>query len=190
MDMFVIPWNQHLYPCVVEVCRLELEPLCDTHLRHSVFLKTLAGCLSTTVRSTRRVHKVSFPGAVYGNKTQFNGEIYWNRYSKWWAIFQHIHLLNWDICHTVGPTFESLCLRSLPPGIITTVTPISVSLSPWKRWRWPERIFLRCKEKIYISLGARSGLYGGWLNTSQLNSCTRWVDRQAGGTWEGVPRTT
>ena len=31
-ETFVIPWNQILYLCVVEVCRLGLEPLCDTHL--------------------------------------------------------------------------------------------------------------------------------------------------------------
>ena len=30
-----------LYPCVVEVSRLGLEPLCDTQLRLSVILKTL-----------------------------------------------------------------------------------------------------------------------------------------------------
>ena len=33
--------DQLLYPCVVEVCRLGLEPLCDTCLRLSVILKTL-----------------------------------------------------------------------------------------------------------------------------------------------------
>ena len=39
---FVIPWDQLLYPCVVEVCRLGLEPLCDTHhCDLSVILKTL-----------------------------------------------------------------------------------------------------------------------------------------------------
>ena len=27
--------------CVIEVCRLKLEPLCDTHLRLYVILKTL-----------------------------------------------------------------------------------------------------------------------------------------------------
>ena len=31
-ETFVIPWNQILYPCEVAVCRLGLEPLCDTHL--------------------------------------------------------------------------------------------------------------------------------------------------------------
>ena len=41
-ETFVIPWNQHLYLCVVEVCRLGLEPLCDTHLRLSVILKTFS----------------------------------------------------------------------------------------------------------------------------------------------------
>ena len=30
---------------------------------------------------TRDVHTVSFPGAVYRNRTKFNGKIYWNRYS-------------------------------------------------------------------------------------------------------------
>ena len=33
--------EQLLYPCVVEVCRLGLEPLCDIHLHLSVILKTL-----------------------------------------------------------------------------------------------------------------------------------------------------
>ena len=28
IETFVIPWEQLLYPCVVEVCRLGLEPLC------------------------------------------------------------------------------------------------------------------------------------------------------------------
>jgi hypothetical protein len=31
----VIPWDQLLNTCVVEVCRLGLEPLCDNHLRLS-----------------------------------------------------------------------------------------------------------------------------------------------------------
>ena len=31
---FVIPWDQLLYACVAEVCRLGLEPLCDTHHHH------------------------------------------------------------------------------------------------------------------------------------------------------------
>jgi hypothetical protein len=68
---------------------------------------------------TRLVHKVRFPGAVYRNKTQFHGNIYCNRYSKCSAIFQHNHHRKWDICHTVGPTFEYLCRRTLPPGIGT-----------------------------------------------------------------------
>ena len=41
IDTLVMRWGQLLYPCVVEVCRLGLEPLCDTHLRLSVILKTL-----------------------------------------------------------------------------------------------------------------------------------------------------
>ena len=46
---FVIPWDQILYPCVIEVCLLGLEPLCDTLL--SVILKklTLTGQVSTVV---------------------------------------------------------------------------------------------------------------------------------------------
>ena len=40
-ETFVIPSDQYLYPYVVQVCRLGLEPLCDTHLRLSVILKTL-----------------------------------------------------------------------------------------------------------------------------------------------------
>ena len=32
-------------------------------------------------------------------------------YSKYWVIFQHIHLWNWDICHIVGPTFVSYVLE-------------------------------------------------------------------------------
>ena len=45
----------------------------------------------------------------------------------------HIHHQNWDICHIVGSTFVTQCRRKLPPGIGTTVTLISVSLSFWKR---------------------------------------------------------
>ena len=30
---------------------------------------------------------------------------------KFWAIFQHIRLRNWDICHTVGPTFVSCVIE-------------------------------------------------------------------------------
>ena len=41
IETFAIPWDQLLYPCVVEVCRLELEPLCDTHHHLSVIVKTL-----------------------------------------------------------------------------------------------------------------------------------------------------
>ena len=78
---------------------------------------------------TQRVHKVSFPWAGYRNKTQFNGNFYWNRYSKSWTIFQHIHPRNWDICHTVGPTFVSLCRRSLPPGIGTSLSQNTVRIT-------------------------------------------------------------
>ena len=35
--------TNYFYPYVVEVCRLRLDPLCDTHLRLSVILKTLTG---------------------------------------------------------------------------------------------------------------------------------------------------
>jgi hypothetical protein len=41
IETFVIPWDKLLNTCVVEVCRLEFEPLCDNHLRLSVILKTL-----------------------------------------------------------------------------------------------------------------------------------------------------
>jgi hypothetical protein len=41
IETFVVPWDQLLNTCVVEVCRLGLEPLCDNHLRLSVILKTL-----------------------------------------------------------------------------------------------------------------------------------------------------
>jgi hypothetical protein len=41
IETFVIPWDQLLNTCVVDVCRLGLEPLCDNHIRLSVILKTL-----------------------------------------------------------------------------------------------------------------------------------------------------
>ena len=41
IETFVIPWDQLVYPCVVEVCRLGLEPLCDTHIHLSVILRTM-----------------------------------------------------------------------------------------------------------------------------------------------------
>jgi hypothetical protein len=56
------------------------------------------------LRNMRLIHKVSFPGAVYRNKTQLHGNIYCNRYCKCSAFFQHIRHRNWNICHTVGPT--------------------------------------------------------------------------------------
>ena len=109
------------------------------------------------------------PVAVYRNETQFKGTIYWNR-----AIFQHIHLRSWGICYTVAPTFVYQWRRSLPPE--TTLWHSSPPQSFWKRWQ--DRNFLRC-QKRWKSLGARSGVYGGWLHTSQLNSCRRCVDRWA-----------
>ena len=102
---------------------------------------------------------ISVPGAVYRNKIQFNGKIYWNRYSKCWTNFQYIHLRNWDNCNTVGPIFVSLCRRSLPPGIRTTVTLIPASLSFWKRW--PDKNFMRYKKR--------------W---NSLNSCRRSADHR------------
>ena len=39
IETFFIPWNQ-LCIFVIEICRLGLEPLCDTHLRLSVIVKT------------------------------------------------------------------------------------------------------------------------------------------------------
>ena len=110
-------------------------------------------------------------------KNQFNRKIYWNRYSKCYFStyspldLQHLSYRETNVC--------ILCRRSLPPGIGTTVTFISAPLSLWKRWRWPDRNFLRCKKR-WKSLGAWSGLQGGWwLNTSQPNSCRRFVDRRA-----------
>ena len=41
IETFVISWDQHFYPCVVEVSRLGLEPLYNTHFHLSVILKTL-----------------------------------------------------------------------------------------------------------------------------------------------------
>ena len=74
-----------------------------------------------------------------------------------------------------GTNFCILCRRSLPPGIGTTLTLISASLSFWKPCRWPDRNFLRCKRR-WKSPSARSG----WLlNTSQPHSCRRYVDHLA-----------
>ena len=41
LTLFVIPWDQLFNSCVVEVSLLGLGPLCSTHLRVSVILKTL-----------------------------------------------------------------------------------------------------------------------------------------------------
>ena len=71
---------------------------------------------------------MSFPGAVYRNKTKFNWKIYCSRYSECRAIFQHIPHRNWDFCHIMGPTFVFLCRRSLSPGIGTTVRHSSLLL--------------------------------------------------------------
>ena len=65
-----------------------------------------------------------------------------------------------------GTNFVSLCRRSLPPGIGTTVTLISASLSFWKCWCWPDRNFLRCKKKMEIT--GRDVWIIGWLMIKHL----------------------
>ena len=40
-EKFVISYDQLLHPCVVEICCLGMEPLCDIHLYLSVVLKIL-----------------------------------------------------------------------------------------------------------------------------------------------------
>ena len=72
---------------------------------------------------------MSFPASVYRRKPQFNGKVYWIWYSKCWTIFQRIHLWNWDICHAVGPIIVSLCRRSLPPGIGTSLSQNTVHVT-------------------------------------------------------------
>jgi hypothetical protein len=61
---------------------------------------------------TRLVHKVSFPGAMYRNKTQLHGNIYCNRYSKCSAFFQHIRHRNWDICTSLWNFLVSGCIKA------------------------------------------------------------------------------
>ena len=51
------------------------------------------------------------------SQAQLNGKIYCNRYSKYWAIFQHIHLRNWHICHTVGLTFVTCIIEVCRLGL-------------------------------------------------------------------------
>ena len=36
---FIILWDQLLYPCVVEVSYMGLEPMCDTHFVYRVLLQ-------------------------------------------------------------------------------------------------------------------------------------------------------
>jgi hypothetical protein len=69
---------------------------------HAEHLLSLYGSTAERLQGTRLIHKVSFPGAVYRNKTKLHGNIYCNRYSKCSTFFQHIRRRNWDICHTVG----------------------------------------------------------------------------------------
>ena len=96
---------------------------------------------------------------------KINGKVYRTRRSKCWAIFQHIHLHDWGISHTVRSTFVSsvveVCRLRLEP-----MCDIHLRLSSWKRWRWPDRNFLRCKKR-WKSLGARSGLF--WM--ARRNFC-------------------
>ena len=39
IETFIIPRDQLLYPCVVEVCRLSFELLCDIHLVSRILLQ-------------------------------------------------------------------------------------------------------------------------------------------------------
>ena len=79
------------------------------------------------------------------------------RYSKCWAVFSTYSPPELSYLSYHGTNCCILCSRNLPPGIGTTVTLISTSLSFWKRWRWQDRNFLRCKKRLK-SLGAGSGL--------------------------------
>jgi hypothetical protein len=74
-----------------------------------------------TKEHTRLIHKVSFPGAVYRNKTQLYRNIYCNRYSKCSAFFSTYSLPELRHLSYRRTNFCILCRRSLPPGIGTTV---------------------------------------------------------------------
>ena len=39
IEILIIPWDQLFYPCIKEVSRLGLEPLCDTHPVSRVLLQ-------------------------------------------------------------------------------------------------------------------------------------------------------
>ena len=120
---------------------------------------------------TRGVHKVSFPGDVYRNKTQFNENVYYYRYSKCLAIFQHIHLRNRGICQTMRPTFAFLCRRSLPPGTGTTVWHSSPPLCHSEN---------ADTDRTGISWGVRKdGNHWARGPGYRVNSCTRCVDDRA-----------
>ena len=72
-------------------------------------------------------------------------------------FFQHIHLRNWDIYHTVGPNFVSLCRRSLPPGIGATV------------WHTSPPLSLENADRTGISWGVRKDR-NHWMRGSRTSS--------------------
>jgi hypothetical protein len=80
--------HAYVYTYVLHFCILEL---CTSRL-NAPYMHVILTCFASSC--TRLIHKVSFPGAVCRNKTQFHGNIYCNRYSKCSAIFQHIRHRN------------------------------------------------------------------------------------------------
>ena len=115
-----------------------------------------------------------FPWAIYRNKTQYNGKIYWNRYNKCWAIFQHIYLRKWDICHTVGSTFVSVCHLGLE-SLWHSSLPLCYSKNndaDWTGISWGVR-----KAGNHWARGPGYRLNDDWA--PQPYSCRRCLDRRA-----------
>jgi hypothetical protein len=105
---------------------------------------------------TRLIHKVSFPGAVYRNKTQLHGNIYCNRYSKCSVFFNifvtgiETFVIPWDqLLYTV----VEVCRLGLEP--------LCSDVSCFATHR--AHNFLNNKCSVPISCNKEQEICGKWL---------------------------
>ena len=81
-------------------------------------------------------------------RLQKQNQIYWKDFLEQIRVlryFQHSHLRNWDICHTVGSTFVSCVVEVF--RLDWNHRDTHLLLSFWKRWRWSDRNFWGVKKK-------------------------------------------
>jgi hypothetical protein len=116
---------------------------------------------------------VGYPESKFRWATEKKTRIYF--LTIYIAICTHLTLLFdsfhhcWDTC-SGAPVFGSLHRRMMPPVMQTRVNDFIDLVVTWNRR--PPRKVSRCRN-TWKSLGAKSGLQGGWSNCSQPNVTIR-----------------